>query len=139
MKPASSSSSPATSEAPSEAEPPGPEAPFVRRRIAHKRPPLAIQEDPAFSFRSDNLSDLVETFVMPIMAHPAARDEGADAALALLLFGDPDTPMPGGFTSAELSASSTRTSWPGIGRDVEQLPQRGRGEGDGGARAAAQA
>ena len=30
----------------------------------------------------------------------------AAAALALLLFGDPDTPMPGGFSSAELSAES---------------------------------
>ena len=30
----------------------------------------------------------------------------AAAALALLLFGDPDTPMPGGFSSAELSANS---------------------------------
>ena len=30
----------------------------------------------------------------------------AAAALALLLFGDPDTPMPGGFSSAELSNTS---------------------------------
>uniref|UniRef100_A0A7S2N3Z5 Protein kinase domain-containing protein n=1 Tax=Haptolina brevifila TaxID=156173 RepID=A0A7S2N3Z5_9EUKA len=30
----------------------------------------------------------------------------AAAALALLLFGDPETPMPGGFSSAELSADS---------------------------------
>ena len=34
-----------------------------------------------------------------------ARPEAA-AALALLLFGDPDAPMPGGFSSAELSAES---------------------------------
>ena len=34
-----------------------------------------------------------------------AKPEAA-AALALLLFADPDTPMPGGYTSAELSATS---------------------------------
>ena len=34
-----------------------------------------------------------------------AKPEAA-AALALLLFGDPDTKMPGGFSSAELSATS---------------------------------
>merc|ERR1719199_298124 len=34
-----------------------------------------------------------------------APDEAA-AALALLLFGDPDAPMPGGFSNAELSPDS---------------------------------
>jgi hypothetical protein len=34
-----------------------------------------------------------------------AKPEAA-AALALLLFADPDTPMPGGFSSAELADNS---------------------------------
>jgi len=47
----------------------------------------------------DKMAQFGVTFV------EGAKPEAA-AALALLLFADPDTPMPGGFTSAELSETS---------------------------------